>query len=273
MAVTPFSFIDYVATNSQTIFPIVRPRLSDSHLRVFKNGVLLALTTNYTIVGDDVVLVVGANTDDLLRIERRTPQTARVVDFMAGANLVESDLDQSALQNLYLVQEALDNVLQLQDQPVVMVLWDTVDPLPDVSPNSTWHEQAASRLTPSLSTVLGTGQPWVRVDAVNKEVGLAPGKYRIDPLLRVEDHSVGKSIFSAAIGNDQDGGGSEIQYIVADNQTVDIVVWASGAYLIDVTTRITLTFKAGMVAAGGDIVTKSPSQWIITRLGGDPALN
>lgn len=273
MSVTPNSFIDYVATNSQTIFPIVRPRLSDSHLRVFQNGLLLALTTNYTIVGDDVVLVVGANTGDLLRIQRDTPQVTRVVDFMAGANLVESDLDQSALQNLYLAQELWDQTLQLRDQPTVLILWAPVDPLPDVSPNATWDEQAVTRLVPSLSTVLGVGQPWISVDASLKEVRLSPGKYRIDPLLVVEDHSVNKSIFSAGIGNDEDGAASVIQYVVANNQTVDIVVWATGGYLLDVTTRTSLTFKAGMVLTGGDIVTKIPSQWIVTRLGGDPALN
>lgn len=273
MSVTPNSFIDYVASASQDVFPIVIARISDEHLRVFKNGAILTLTTDYTISGPNVTLVVPASADDLIRIQRDTPQVTRVVDFMAGANIVESDLDNSALQMLYLSQEVWDQVLQLRDQPSVLVTWDLASPLPDVSPNSTWDEQAASRLTPALGTTLGSGQPWIIVDVANKRVNLAPGKYRIDASITVEEQSGGLSVLSAGIGNDQDGGGSVVEYSLANNQSIDVVAWVNGSYLVNVTSRLSLTFKAGMVVAGGNLFTKAPSQWVITRLGGDPELN
>ena len=273
MTVSPNSFRDYVASSSQTVFPIVIDRISNEHLRVFKDGAVLTLTTDYTVSGANVTLVVPADAGDKVRIQRDTPQLTRSVDFMAEANITETDLDNSALHNLYLAQECWDQVLQLRDTPVVIVAWASTNPLPDLSPNATWDEQAASRMTPSIHEEVSAGQQWIRIDATTKVVILSPGKYRIDMHATAEEQTGGLSRLSIGMGNSQDGAGSVIIHSLADNQALDSVGWLNGSHIGDVSAETELTFKAGMVVAGGQIELKGPTEWVITRLGGDPELN
>lgn len=265
MAVTPNSFIDYVATSAQTIFPIVRPRLSDSHLRVFQNGRVLTLTTDYTVVVDDVVLVVGASTGDKVRIQRDTPQVTRVVDFMAGANLVESDLDQSALQNLFLAQEVWDQVLQLRDQPVAIIDWTPQTLVVDAT---SYENDVANRLTPTLGTEAKV-QQYIEVDVSAKSVTLSPGAYRIDINGYFEDQVGGVSRLSAAICDEE----ASIVFAAATSVVIDIGAHLSSAFLVNLTAETVYNFKAAVTTAGGDIDVKAPCQWIVSRLGGDPELN
>lgn len=265
MAVTPNSFIDYVASSSQTVFPIVRPRISDEHLRVFKNGAVLTLTTDYTISGANVTLVVPADADDKIRIQRDTPQITRVVDFVAGANITEQDLDNSALQNLYLAQEVWDQVLQLRDTPVVVVDWDPAT----LNVDATSYEQdAANRLTPSLGTE-AKPQQYIAVDATAKSVTLSPGAYRIDVQGYFEDQVGGVSRLSAAICDEE----TSIVFAVATSVVIDIGAHPSSTFLINLTAETVYNFKAAVTTAGGDIDVKAPCQWVIQRLGGDPENN
>ncbi len=270
MTVSPNSFRDYIASSSQTVFPIVIDRISDEHLRVFQNGAVLTLTTDYTVSGANVTLVVPATAGDKVRIQRDTPQLTRSVDFMAGANITEQDLDNSALHNLYLAQEVWDQTLQLRDTPVVTIDW-SLGTLPVIETGGLYHQDAASRRTPTLGTVLGAGQPWISVDAVNKEVDLAPGKYQIAISFTAREFAT--TLFSAAVGNDQDGGSSALQFTVISGTTLGGTRFLSSTYLVNLTSRKSLTFKMASLTAGGDIFLIAPCQWIITRLGGDPENN
>jgi len=71
--------------------------------------------TDFTLDSASGVLTFGASTtleeSDVVVLTRTTPaaKTGRVIDFADGSILSESALDESALQNLYVSQEALDD--------------------------------------------------------------------------------------------------------------------------------------------------------------------
>jgi len=83
-----------------------------SHLKVYKNDVLQ--TSGYTFTQPSGVLTLSFSSapiaTDVIVVRRETPKTeaTRVVDFTDGSVLTASDLDRSALQLLYIAQEAQD---------------------------------------------------------------------------------------------------------------------------------------------------------------------
>lgn len=265
MSVLPNSFRDYIANGGQTVFPIVIDRISDTHIRVFQNGAVLTLITDYTILGANVTLAVGANAGDKLRIQRDTPQLTRSVDFMAGGSIVESDLDNSALHNLYLAQECWDQVLQRRDNPIVVVNWAPATLNVDVA---NYEADVANRLTPSLGVEVKS-QQYIEVDVAAKSVTLSPGAYRIDIQGYFEDQNAGVSRLSAAVCDEE----ASILFALATAAVVDISFYPVATYLVNLTAETVYNFKAAVTTAGGDIDVKAPCQWIIERLGGDPELN
>lgn len=84
--------------------------LDISHIKVYVNGILQ--TTGYTINQSTKSVTFAASQDvsSVIRIERQTPKTVagRVTDFNDGSVLTAQDLDNAALQNLYISQEAQD---------------------------------------------------------------------------------------------------------------------------------------------------------------------
>lgn len=104
----------YTADGGTDNFNITIDYLSTAHLTVYVSGVLQTLTTHYTInTTDNRIEFVADYTpaaDAQVKIKRTTPRgkSDRVVDFQDASVLTEADLDNSALQNLYIAQEADD---------------------------------------------------------------------------------------------------------------------------------------------------------------------
>ena len=118
-----YSFVTYTGNGSTTEYNISfsdagstpsKPYLASSHIKVKVAGSIQDPST-YTIneAGTTAKVVFSSAPVNLaaIRIYRETPKTAagRLVDFQDGAVLTETDLDNSALQNLYIAQEAQDS--------------------------------------------------------------------------------------------------------------------------------------------------------------------
>ncbi len=108
----PLSFVQYTANGSTDTFNIPFAYISKSHIQVRVNGVLDSTITFPTAstVKTSTMPPNGA----IVEVKRVTPNTTRLVDFQDGSLLGEGDLDTSATQNFYVMQEttdALDNKL------------------------------------------------------------------------------------------------------------------------------------------------------------------
>ena len=111
----------YVATNLQTVFVYDFRILSDAHLDVYQEGVLITLTTNYTVSnvgadgGGNVTLVVGATTGDTITILRNIPFT-QLTDYVENdafpAQTHEDALDLSVMA-LQEMDERIDRAVVL----------------------------------------------------------------------------------------------------------------------------------------------------------------
>ena len=108
------SYQTYTADGGTDNFNITIDYISTAHLTVYVGGVLQTLTTHYTVnTTDNRIEFVADYTpaaDAQVKIKRTTPKTkaGRLVDFQDASVLTETDLDNSALQNLYIGQEAND---------------------------------------------------------------------------------------------------------------------------------------------------------------------
>jgi hypothetical protein len=91
-------FIQYTATNGQTVFPYDFPIFSETHLEVLQNGTVKTLTTHYTVSGVDVqaggnvTLVSGAALNDIITIRGVTPE-ARVTDFNQAGDFLAATVN------------------------------------------------------------------------------------------------------------------------------------------------------------------------------------
>jgi len=117
-----YSYKIVTANGSDTEFSIVftseagidsKPYLSSGHIKIYLDGSTTALSSGYSIDESStpkVVFDTAPANGVIIKIARETPKTAgtRLVDFQDGSILTESDLDTSALQNLYVAQEAQD---------------------------------------------------------------------------------------------------------------------------------------------------------------------
>lgn len=80
-------------------------------LDVYKNGVLLTVTTNYTIntTAKTITLVsTPAYSTDVIRIARNTKKDARYVDYVDSTNVTSELLDLDSNQLFFTMQEAYD---------------------------------------------------------------------------------------------------------------------------------------------------------------------
>lgn len=149
----PYSFQLHTATSGQTTFSFasIDGFVTADNLRVYVNGVLQATSGVYTVntTTFNVVFNTGrtAGTSVLIRRFTDALRADREVDFVDGSILTAADLDNSALQLLYLVQEGLDEAkefcLRLND---ALTAWDAK------------NKKITNVATPTLGT-----------DAVNKD--------------------------------------------------------------------------------------------------------
>lgn len=100
------TYIDYIASGSNTSFSIPFDRLSDSHVKVYLNGTLQAI--GYSITGNNVVFSSAPSSGSTVRIRRITEGYNRLVDYTNGSRLDETDLDTDSQQAFYLIQELSD---------------------------------------------------------------------------------------------------------------------------------------------------------------------
>ena len=108
-----FAFQTYTGNGSTTQYSISFTYIDSTHVKCFLDGVS---TTAFTVTGATVTFNSAPANGVVIRIERQTPLTARLVDFQDGSVLTETDLDMSANQNFFAVQEFSDdatNYMQL----------------------------------------------------------------------------------------------------------------------------------------------------------------
>jgi len=127
----PVTYRDYVATANQTDFAFNFPYLEDEHVTVEVDGSQI-LFTDYAVVvesnGDTLVrLNVGATTDQIIRVRRKSQPDQNLVDFVNGSVLTESELDRAYLHNRYLAEEISelnDSALQVKIDANGNKYWD-----------------------------------------------------------------------------------------------------------------------------------------------------
>ena len=104
----PLSSVLYTANGSTNQFDITFPYIDSTHIKVFVNNVE---DTNFTFVNTTRIQTSSTPTNgQVVKIERQTPTSARLVDFQDGSVLTETDLDKSANQNFFIVQENADDI-------------------------------------------------------------------------------------------------------------------------------------------------------------------
>ena len=99
-----YSYIEYTASGGST-FNIPFGYIEQSEINVYVDGV----TATFTFTTPSTVNVSPTpTTGSLVRVERTTDLTNRVVDFASGSVLTEEDMDNSNIQVFNAAQEAID---------------------------------------------------------------------------------------------------------------------------------------------------------------------
>ena len=107
------SKVQYTADGSTQAFAVTFPFISRNHVSVEVDGVAATFTWNNdsqvyisspTLSGGEAVLLI-----------RSTSQGTRLVDYVDGSNLTETDLDLDSKQAFYMAQESLDELTLLDD--------------------------------------------------------------------------------------------------------------------------------------------------------------
>lgn len=105
----PYSFVNYTGNGTITDFSVTFPYLDKSHVEVLVGGILQTLTTNYSWLNSTTVRLVTAPASGVVvKLQRKSSRSTKLVDFQDATVLTEADLDKSASQAFYLAQEALD---------------------------------------------------------------------------------------------------------------------------------------------------------------------
>ncbi|WP_375276192.1 phage tail fiber domain-containing protein, partial [Methylorubrum thiocyanatum] len=99
------SFAQYLGDGVTRLFPVPFEYLNKAHVSVTVNGDPAVPVWE----GNQAVRLSSAPaTDAVVEVARNTPGDTRLVDFVDGSVLTERDLDLSALQLLFIAQEASD---------------------------------------------------------------------------------------------------------------------------------------------------------------------
>ena len=111
------SSVRYVASGDTQEFAVTFPFISRTHVAVTVDG----STATFTWNNDSLITVTSPadiTSDQVVLIKRTTSQSTRLVDYVDGSNLSESDLDTDSKQAFYMAQEALDELELLDDAAV-----------------------------------------------------------------------------------------------------------------------------------------------------------
>ena len=111
------SSVRYVASGDTQEFAVTFPFISRTHVAVTVDG----STATFTWNNDSLITVTSPadiTSDQVVLIKRATSQSSRLVDYVDGSNLSESDLDTDSKQAFYMAQEALDELTLLDDAAI-----------------------------------------------------------------------------------------------------------------------------------------------------------
>ena len=102
------SYVLYTANGSTTQFDITFSYIDSSHVKVYLDNVE---DTSFTFVNTSRIQTSTTPENGVIvKVDRDTPTTSRLVDFQDGSTLTETDLDKSANQNFFSVQENVDAI-------------------------------------------------------------------------------------------------------------------------------------------------------------------
>tara|TARA_R110002020_G_scaffold213204_1_gene419914 strand:- start:2069 stop:3217 length:1149 start_codon:yes stop_codon:yes gene_type:complete len=107
------SKVQYTADGSTQSFAVTFPFISRSHVSVEVDGVAATFTWN-----NDSQILISSPTlsgSEAVLLIRSTSQDTRLVDYVDGSNLTETDLDLDSKQAFYMAQESLDELTLLDD--------------------------------------------------------------------------------------------------------------------------------------------------------------
>ena len=110
------SKVQYTADGSTQTFAVTFPFISRSHVSVEVDGSAATFTWN-----NDSQITIASPTlsgSEIVLIARSTSQSTRLVDYVDGSNLTETDLDLDSKQAFYMAQESLDELTLLDDAAV-----------------------------------------------------------------------------------------------------------------------------------------------------------
>ena len=155
--------------------------LSQADIKVFVDEVLKTQGVDYTFANaNEIDFASHPAAGAIIRIERQTPNTARTVDFQDGAVLSEADLDNSAKQNFFIAQEAIDTA----DESITLAnddKWDAeskviknvADP---VNNTDAVNKQFISTNLPNITTVAGIASDVTNLAAAATDIGTVAGQ-------------------------------------------------------------------------------------------------
>ena len=104
------SYNAYTGNGSTTTYAITINYLLESHLHVYVDETEVFSPATWSQIGTDIEFVTAPINAAEIKIARETPRTltGRLVDFTDSSTLSETDLDTSAVQLLYIAQEAFE---------------------------------------------------------------------------------------------------------------------------------------------------------------------
>ena len=111
------SSVRYVASGDTQEFAVTFPFISRTHVASTVDGSSASFTWN----NDSLITITSPadiTADQVVLIKRTSSQDTRLVDYVDGSNLSESDLDLDSKQAFYMAQEALDELTLLDDAAV-----------------------------------------------------------------------------------------------------------------------------------------------------------
>lgn len=107
----PFAVTQITATGSADPLSFSFAYRSTSDIVVKVDGVTKTLTTHYTFPSTNTVQFTTGNvptSGQVVEIRRATSQNTRLVDYVSGAILTETDLDTDSNQAFFMAQESID---------------------------------------------------------------------------------------------------------------------------------------------------------------------
>jgi len=121
---SPLAYNSYVSNGAKTTFDVTFPYLWRAHVKVYtgydlvqRTGTELREGSQYTWTdGTTIELAQPADVGTTLTIIRETPDTAPLVAWQDGSNLLAIDLNTSVQQNLYVFQEERDATVATVDK-------------------------------------------------------------------------------------------------------------------------------------------------------------